>query len=328
MSDFSSFIRNENYIKTYTKQMDGKEKGLLYIEDPSDRTFWQYVLDNSIPNRFEIKPYSQDSITGKKRFIKEIGNLNSFFVIAVDGDFDYLCKEKNQLSIEINSNPYILHTFSYSIESLYCCMESIHCILNGFHLYEACENQFMDSLVEYSSLIYDVFCLFTYLHNKDCSKYLESDFNEAIKLSGNERLLDDSLLLNKKTFSSLNDRVNAYKNILISDVNDHEDFLKFKSYISDSGVDEKNILMFINGHYLKNQLVKNELVVIKNKVQISDIDFLKRKYSAGECLNDKINQVRNRLRNEFNIDTILNCNTYYTNNNIWFKIIDKAKSIP
>lgn len=328
MSDFSSFMKNENYIKTYTKQKDGCEKGFLYIEDPSDRMFWSYVLDNSLPNRFEIKPYSQNSVTGKKRFITEIDNLNSFFVIAVDGDFDYLCKDKSIFSGEVNSNPYILHTFSYSVESLCCCIESVRCILGGFHLYDECKNELVKSLIRYSLLIYDVFCIFVYLHNKDSYQYSDGDFNKAIKLSGNEKLLNDSLSMNEDVFLSLSDRVGKYKNTLFSNVNDSEDFLNFKKYITESGVNEDNVLMFIDGHYIKNQLIKNELITIRNKTQSNDINFLMERHDAGKFLSDKIKQVKNRLRYDFNIDTILNCNTHYINNDAWFKIIKRAKAIP
>lgn len=127
MNNFSDFFNREEFIGAYSIVQSGEpiEVGLLYVEDSSDRGFWECVVNAVCPGHYRVMKYSQDGSDGKRLLEKEYDNLHKKFIVGVDGDYDYLCPNRNQFSLKLNHSPFILHTHSYAVENLRGCQKPL-----------------------------------------------------------------------------------------------------------------------------------------------------------------------------------------------------------
>ncbi|MEQ2025786.1 DUF4435 domain-containing protein [Xenorhabdus szentirmaii] len=327
MADFSDIFKSPKYISAYNKQKTGTEAGILWVENPSDRLFWELVVSRSLPERYIVRPYSKSEISGKRILEKEYSNLHSNLIVGIDSDFDFVCPERHENAKEMNINPFVLHTFCYSRESFACSKESLSDILNKCYYQENTPSEFHQALWDYSSIIYDALCVFGYLHNLDWNKYKESDFKSAIKLSDGGCLLDEKLCVNKIELDNVKKRVVDYVEKLSSHIVDNDEFDNFKINLRMKGIEPEIAYMFINGHFLYDALVKVMINKILSSNKKADIEKVNKTNNSDGYKKDKRNEISNHFKKCCDIGTLMH-NSHAFSENIFFKkILDKASQL-
>lgn len=108
----------------------------VLVEDELDIPFWNDVLTHTVQNkRFKIAPYTYNeegkinSLTKGKQHIlnkAKAGDFNLYFIGCVDSDYDYLLKNFKHEGKTIAQCPFLLQTYTYSIENLMCQAETLH----------------------------------------------------------------------------------------------------------------------------------------------------------------------------------------------------------
>ena len=115
----------------------------VYVESDEDISFWFNILRpyQSSTIKFNIiLPSHAHLEKGKTAALRRSNDiftliseeqLGRFLLICVDSDYDYLLHqlytkaEKQAIATKINANPFILQTYTYSIENYKCYAESL-----------------------------------------------------------------------------------------------------------------------------------------------------------------------------------------------------------
>ncbi len=164
-------------------------KVLVYVESYDDVFFWRSILSQveSADIRFEVTLPTRDRKLerGKKAALMSAlqDSVGPYMIACVDADYDYLRQGASRLSEVILSNPYIFHTYAYSIENLQCWAPSLHDVCVMVTLNDSLNTidfeRFMES---YSQVIYPLF-VWSVLCSRDAryGKFDIADFMNTIK---------------------------------------------------------------------------------------------------------------------------------------------------
>lgn len=155
---------NSKYFEAASKLKSKKEKVkiIVYVESYDDILFWRSLLQD-LENEtcyFEVMLPSKNSLgKGKKvAMMNELGEqLGKCMIACVDADYDYLMQDSTKNSRFLNTNPYVFHTFVYSIENYQCYAASLHhvCVmatLNDRRIFD-----FEAFFTEFSMIIWPLF---------------------------------------------------------------------------------------------------------------------------------------------------------------------------
>lgn len=111
-------------------RLQGKNRArriVAYVESYDDVLFWRSVLSchETDTLRFEVMlPSARTLSRGKKFAISH--TLGPNMIACVDADLDYLLQGATPMSREVCENPYIIHTYAYSIENYQCYAPHLH----------------------------------------------------------------------------------------------------------------------------------------------------------------------------------------------------------
>lgn len=124
---------NSNYIKA-SNALNGKNarrKVIAYVESYDDVFFWRSILSTlETPERYfqvMLPARGRKLERGKKAVLMSAfkDSVGPNMIACVDADYDYLKQGSNSMSQEICFNPYVFHTYAYSIENLQCLASSL-----------------------------------------------------------------------------------------------------------------------------------------------------------------------------------------------------------
>jgi len=181
----SEYLEAANRLKS----KKARRRIVAYVESYDDIFFWRTVLgpfENE--NRyFEVMlPSNKKLERGKKSVLMQLleGKIGKDLIACVDADYDYLMKGATETSRKIRENPYIFHTYAYSIENLQCYAPSLHnvCVavtLNDHKLFD-----FDEYLRLYSETIFPLFVWSIWHYRRPIyTEFTISDFVRTIELS-------------------------------------------------------------------------------------------------------------------------------------------------
>lgn len=326
MSELSDKMFKSDFLKIYTAmESSGPQKGVIHIEDATDRLFWKKVVNTICPNRYDIKPYSKPGSEGKRQLEKQYKHLNKDYLIAVDSDYDFLCPDRSEFSSEMNANPFVLHTFCYSKESFIHTPENIDDLTDCIHLHDKTHNHIQEALRIFSIIIYDALLVFSWLHNKDQQQFEESAFNASFMLPAGVYLLDDCLEVNESALSNLRQSVKRYIDAHADFIDDKESFERHESAIRERGITPENALLFINGHDLLDGIFRPSYERFIRKSRKKDNEWVEANYPAQKVQSRK-NQVRNHYEDNCRVHQLLNRCESYVASTFWQKITQKLAS--
>jgi len=323
MSDLTDFMSRAEYIRIYTgMESSGPQKGIIHIEDATDRLFWTKVVNTVCPGRYEIKPFSQPGSEGKRKLEQQYQHLNKDYLIAVDSDYDYLCPDKNDYAAELNANPFVLHTFCYSRESFIHTPEAIESLTDCIYLHEKTHSHIQEALRRFSITVYDALLVFSWLHNHEPQRYNESDFNQCLKLPAGVFILNDSLDVNEAAFEVLSQTVQRYTDVHAALISDRESFAHHSDALRSRGVTPESALLFINGHHLLDGIFRPVYERFIRKSKRKDNEWVDNHYPVGENRSRK-NQVRSHYEENCRANQLISRCESYTSSPFWQRITQK-----
>lgn len=323
MPELSEMMRNPEYIRLYTAiESSGPQRGIIHIEDATDRLFWTKIVNAVCPGRYDIKPYSQPGSEGKRKLEQEYQQLSKEYLVAVDGDYDYLCPDRNEYAAALNANPFVLHTFCYSRESFLHTPEAIESLTDCIYLHKKTNCHTLEALQRFSVKVYDALLVFSWLHNRDQHRFKESDFNESFRLPAGVLLLDDNLAVNEAAFESLSRSVQQYTDTHASFISDRESFAQHQEVLRARGITPENALLFINGHRLLDGVFRPVYEKLIRKSRSIDNEWVETHYPENEK-QDRKNQVKNHYKENCNARQLLSRCEAYTTSPFWQRITQK-----
>lgn len=326
MPAFDSLLKSAKYIKAYTKQQTGKPRGVLYVENPSDRLFWENVIAQVCPEQYSVKSFSLEDAPGKRLLEKEYSKLHRFYIVGVDGDFDYLCPDRHEFASYLNNSPYVIHTFTYSRESVIFSTPSILDISNRLAFRHKLPHDCIEALIEYSKIIFSALSVFSYAHNLNWQDFKEDQFTNAISLPVGETLLTDGLQVNLAALDGVRVTSRKYIDSILHAISNGIDEKHCCDILTERSITPEIAYMFINGHYLKDSIVKPMLDLLKRKNKYEDISDVKAKIPKARW-KQSINEVENYFKNCCHTESIIHNANCYTSGVIWDLIKEKFKAI-
>lgn len=159
---------SSNYVAAANalRPQNARRRIVAYVESYDDVLFWRLILSRfeNGSRYFEVMLPTRSNEErkcigrGKKSAIQCLmANTGSDMIACVDADYDYLMQGTTESSRMMLNNPYVFHTYAYSIENLQCYAPSLHntCVmatLNDHSIFDF--NTFM---VQYSEAVWPLF---------------------------------------------------------------------------------------------------------------------------------------------------------------------------
>lgn len=247
------------YLEAANKLQKKKKKRIIaYVESYDDIFFWRSVLSDyeNEERTFEVMlPSRVDLSRGKKTaMMNKLGeNLGECMIACVDADVDYLLQRATNNSRLMLDNPYVIHTYAYSIENLQCYAPSLHNVCVMATLNDRSIFDFEAYLRAYSEIVYELFIWAIWL-------YKECRFSEFPLNTLNNFITIDRLNIHNpaEALDKLRKTVNRKMSWMQSHYPEARGKLKpLKAELQTLGLRPDNTYLFIQGHHLMDNVVSS-----------------------------------------------------------------------
>ena len=299
MSKFSQYPFEASYIKSYNLINHGEAKYNLYTEDDSDNWFWEKFIDAFFPNQYRILSLTQ---RGKRALEAYYHEAKLEALIAVDSDFDYLCSDIGYGNA-LHSNPYLLHTFSYSRESALIEKSHIQDFIADIKFTIVNEIDIDQFIQEFSESVFDGLTNFIHLKNFNRVDLNHDDFHQCFHLTDNQIVIVNSQnkpIIDMSVLNSIPQKLQVYfQSYTISSA----EYEAARNHLSSLGVNPANAYRFMNGHELEKLIIAilKQLTATLTNLELT---FIKRDFQ-GKQISERKNQVEKTLKEESQIKTHL-----------------------
>ena len=241
------------------KPKQARRRIVVYVESYDDIFFWRTVLSRfeNEQRYFEVMLPSHKKLErGKKAAL--MAGLGEAMIACVDADYDYLLQGATAQSQKVIENPYVFHTYAYSIESLQCYAPSLHDVCVAITLNDHRIFDFNDYLRQYSETVFPLFVWSVWAYRTGChNKFSLSDFNRVAD-PGGFNVFDP-----QPSIDHLRRKVNTKVHQLQHEFpNNKEEYIRTKENIKALGVTPQTTYLYIQGHHLFDTVI----VPILNKV--------------------------------------------------------------
>lgn len=248
----SAYIEAANRLRPKSK----KKKVVAYVESYDDIFFWRSVLSDFEDDNTEIEvmlPSRTSLNRGKKTaMMNQLGDaLGRYMIACVDADLDYLLQSSTISSERMLSNPYVVHTYVYSIENYFCYSKSLHTVCVMATLNDRSVFNFEEYLRMYSDIVYELFVWLIWLHRHE-------RFNDMPLSSFNNIASVEQLNIQKPVdaLERLRRNVNRKLAWLQRHVPEAKGKLTaLKEELALLGVDRDSTYLFVQGHHLMDNVV-------------------------------------------------------------------------
>ncbi len=303
--------------------MRGKKRVMVYVEGYDDIAFWRGVLSAYETESliFEINvPTRRDLAKGKRVLLSMVDNMGDSLIACMDSDFDYLFQGYTQQSKQVLSSPYIIHTYTYSIENHLCYAPSlknlsVKCSKNDMNLFD-----FGLFFEEYSKAIYPLFLWYGYSARETKTHILVmADFKATIRLAFLD-LPDNGSATIDWLRANVAQKIKYLEATYPSHVSGVEHFEKM---ITPLGVTPKNCYQYMHGHTLfdATSTVLQAVVELLRGVKLSTIKSSSRK---GVSLDNEISNYKNSLQS---VDGVLRANENFKKSEPFKKLENDIKNL-
>lgn len=288
-----------------------------YVEGYEDVAFWRSIFDHfTCPKvRFEISvPPRKDMPKGKKVLLSMLDESSQSLILCVDSDFDYLFGDATPQSQQVNSSPYMFHTYSYATENYLCFAPSLHNVCVKATKVDYKIFDFESFMARYSQIIYPLFVWYTYsakhseehivtLHDFKASvklNYLEIENNGESTLQWVERGVGRRIEHLEREFPEQAKKMEEHAHDL-----------------SMAGVTPCQSYMFMHGHTLMDNVVMVCLNSVCEKLRQIAIARIASSSKEGTALQNEISNFKNTQRS---IRDVLLDNVNYTDSPLYQKL--------
>lgn len=302
---------NSKYAEALSHFYSGKKKRIVaYVESYDDIAFWRLLLEEfeTDDRCFQIMLPSRTNLTrGKKSAIRSClqeCSLGGSMIACVDSDYDYLLQGSSETSFQLISNPYILHTYSYSIENYKFYADSLHnicvqCTLNDRRVLDFTEFFSRYSQIVYPLFVWNVWFYKTKRHNLYSMQDFARDVNiKTINLS--DPYFSISLLSSRveKKIAYLQREYSAN----VAEVEQLSETLK------ELGVDIDSTYLFMRGHSMMELIVNKVLSPVCASL-IAEREQEIYKYAVH--IEQRNNEISSYRHSQMSINDAIRKNTHY-----------------
>lgn len=299
MSQFTRMMLSEAYLRVYTKG-----KAIIFTEDQDDIFFWKNIFKNKGEGYKIFPAVTLGSANGKSELLKIIGNLHKHLFIALDSDFNYVCKNYQQdLHHKFLNIPFVFQTYTYSKESYEYDIINIKKYLSYIYYSKDIDSSFDIFINDFFNICFKVVIYITFMLEKGIA-FNREDFEGFLKFSGTDffyvnddfkNLANDNLINLDKM---INDNYSGIVNVNSIEYKNH------LTYIDSIGINKSTAYKFINGHILESSLCKflNEY---KNLVQKKELEYVKSIYQEGQPKKQEINKVIKHFKENCSMSTLI-----------------------
>ena len=248
---------------------------VAYVESYDDIYFWRTVLGpfEDEHRYFEVMlPSKLDLKRGKKsvlmNLLKEgtqngISPLGPDMLACVDADYDYLLQGCTPTSQQVISNPYVLHTYVYAIESYQCYAPSLHDVCVAVTLNDHRIFDFDTYFRQFSETIFPLFVWSVWAYRT--GNYPQFTLTQLCRIcdpSGFTVQHPESSLLNlrRKVQTHVRELQRKFPG-------NKEAYLQLKSELKTLGVTPQTTYLFIQGHHLFDAIVAPMLTKVCRLLQ-------------------------------------------------------------
>lgn len=286
------------------KPRNSRQKIVAYVESYDDVFFWRSILTRFENEKryFEVMLPSRVNLSkGKKSVLMNIvaKGVGKNMIACVDADYDYLMQGMTEASKKILGSPYVFHTYAYAIENLQCFAPSLHNVCVMATLNDRMIIDFNSYLEQFSESIYPLFVwnIWHYRHNL-YMKFSLTDFNRVID-TGHFNIQDPMHgIINVKRKVK-----NKVRQLEIENPDAQESYIALQKELEALGVVPKNTYLYIQGHYLFDNVVAPMLKRIcttlvrerENEINHKAVHFTQRKNELS-CYANSLQDVISMLK--------------------------------
>lgn len=182
----SSYLEAANRLAS----KKSRRRIVAYVESYDDVAFWRTLLSEFEDDTlyFQVMLPSATSLAkGKKMVLMntlDTAELGRSLIACVDSDYDFLLQGATETSHKINSNPYILQTYGYAIESYRCYAESLHEVCVQATLNDRPTLDFPAFMCRYSQIAYPLFLWNVWFYRRhDNNTFPMHEFNDCVSIT-------------------------------------------------------------------------------------------------------------------------------------------------
>lgn len=275
----------------------GKRLVTVMVEGYEDVAFWRGIFDRYESDKvtFEITvPLRKDLAKGKKTLLGQADKCGPNTILCMDSDFDYLFADQTEQAAEINSSPFMFHTYVYSTENYICYAPSLHNICVKATKNDTKIFDFEEFLADYSRTIYPAFLWYAYSAQSGMQRaftlldfkstvrigYLDTEHNGADTIAWLGRQVARRVVSLAEQYPQMAERMPAFERALLS-----------------RGVTPDNVYLFMHGHTLMDNVVMVALNAVCDKLRLMAGNKINNSAREGLSLANELSNYNNSLCN-------------------------------
>lgn len=253
----SDYIGAANVLNGKT----ARRRIIAYVESYDDVFFWRSILAQlETPEVFfqVMLPFRNSGKKlerGKKAVLMSAlnGRVGEDMIACVDADYDYLKQGSNEMSKTVCSNPFVFHTYAYAIENLQCWAPALHevCVMATL-ADDSKAFDFEDFFRRYSKIIYPLFVW--HILSARNAHMMDLSLTEFLTTIGTgkvvKRYAEDTL---KRVAEHVAKKIHHCE--AVASTKAREAYKALDKELKDLGVTPETTYMFIQGHFLFDQVV-------------------------------------------------------------------------
>lgn len=312
-----SLIANANgkYYENLSTLTGKPNQVKVIVEDEVDVPFWHDVLCSVTSSKtFDITPYQYTSIglsdlkKGKLHILELARNsqLGKNFWGCVDSDYDYLLSGTSSNGQLMNANPFLLQTYAYSIENLFCCAETLEGLCFKANKANP-QMDFIDLMRNISNIIYPLLIWSLYLQSKGIHEFSPTCWTNIFSCDKNisTHCLKDIIL-------SLKDKV---QQAIVEIVLNHKQEIEMKKQFEDDLLDHyeinaDNCYLNVRGHDIHKYILNVFLKGIQINSKRRHVTAIKASGALPQIIANNINHYYSIM---MDIEDLFNMNYEYKN---------------
>lgn len=296
-----SFLETKNDIRNRKLDDTNKKIGYLYVEDITDKEFWQKIATEHTVMVYQNNAKFFMVGKGNLLYYKNDGESESLLdkcshrlLIAIDSDFDEVCPN----SIESNwifhhNKKFILQTYAHGRENIVFSPDCLYQILeHKFKLYiDNHNNPILDIFEKLSALWFEPYQKFLFLYNQKNASFTHDDWIKEISFQNQEKkdiALNQDFSAYQARMSALNQKLNQY-------LDNQDEFISFCKHLREKGFSKEYVWAFIRCHDFESQFVQVLLGVLKHHRLHQEKLYIQQNFSGQEIGNQN-----RKLANYFN----------------------------
>lgn len=321
MKDFEDFFCDPQYTQAYGFDVS---KGICYVEDEADVTFWEDYFKFFNVEGYDIRPVVSNlnqHRRGKDNLEKMFSSLHMKAIVALDSDYDYLCPNgRGEISRQLNNNKYVLQTFYYSRESYNYRILKLNLILKRIRYTYNHNFNIDDFIIDYSKLCFKALLPVLFIIDRNINVSYEGyqvskkTIKNILRIKNKEKFTDENFKINTNVLRKLEIKINDFISNFLEQI-DIDDYESYKKDIINIKLFELDSYQYISGHLLEsnlNNLCEHliKLLMYKESKKIVQECSGISPASKKEHIDNQINKMKSHFRNRCSYLTLLHDTTH------------------